>query len=226
MNLERLFPEGDRERIRATVDAAERHTSGEIVPYVVERSDHYEEAEWRCGAVLAAVAILGVVIAHNLTTVWLPVDLLWAGTAAAGGFFVGICLVRLLPPVLRFFAGGHTLDHRVAQRGAQAFLAEEVFATRDRTGILIFVSMLEHRVLVVGDTGINARVGQEAWAGVVNSALKGIRRGAPTDGLVDAIGECGKLLAGSGVAVKPDDRNELRDELRIGASRRRRTSRK
>jgi putative membrane protein len=96
----------------------------------------------------------------------------------------------------------------------EAFVAEEVFNTKDRTGILIFLSLLEHQVLVIGDSGINAKVQQAEWDSVVHTIVEGMKAHKPADGLIAAIRQCGELLHREGVAIKPDDKNELSDKLR------------
>ena len=104
---------------------------------------------------------------------------------------------------------------RVHQRATQAFISEEVFATRDRTGILIFLSLHERRVLVLGDSGINKKVKPSDWDGIVNMIVSGIREGKTTEGMISAIRECGKLLEQHGVQRRPDDTDELSDDLRV-----------
>jgi putative membrane protein len=106
------------------------------------------------------------------------------------------------------------VERRVAQRAAEAFLAEEVFDTRDRTGILLFLSLLEHKVLVLGDAGINAKVQQSEWEEVVKLIVDGMRSGKPADGLIEAIQKCGALLKREGVVIKPDDKDELSNQMR------------
>ena len=39
-----MFPQAEQEKIAAAVREAEKVTSGEIVPFVVGQSDHYETA--------------------------------------------------------------------------------------------------------------------------------------------------------------------------------------
>ena len=80
--------------------------------------------------------------------------------------------------------------------------------TRERTGILIFVSLLEHRVVVLADRGIHARVAEGTWDGVVARIVTGIRAGRAEEGLADGIRACGEILAGR-LPGRPDDRNEL-----------------
>jgi putative membrane protein len=107
------------------------------------------------------------------------------------------------------------MNHRVSQRAAEAFIAEEVFQTRDRTGILLFFSLLEHRVLVVGDSGINAKVEKQDWDDVVTTVIEGMKAGTPAEGLIKAIGMCGELLQRQGVRRRADDSDELSDGLRM-----------
>lgn len=210
--------EADQERIRKAIAAAEARTSGEIVPYLVAQSGRYDVAVWR-GASFAAVGALALVMLIFqvydgwglgwLHTSWGPALLaVLAGTlgALAGAY---------LRPVTRLLAGADLMATAVHQRAMQAFVEEEVFNTRDRTGILLFISLLEHRIEVVGDTGINQAVSEEAWVEVVDTIRDGIRGGRFVDGLVEAIDQCGRLLEKRGVALRSDDVNELPDALRI-----------
>jgi putative membrane protein len=215
LTVAKLFPDADRERIRRAVDAAESKTAGEIVPYVVQQCDDYEIAEWRGGALLGVFAggiFLGI---HRLTDVWLPIDVVGVITITIASFLIGMLAVKYIHPLKRLLVGRSLMAHRVAQRAAEAFVSEEVFRTRDRTGILLFLSMFEHQVLVLGDAGINARVKKTDWEDIVHIVVQGIREKRPTDGLVDAIGRCGELLQRQGVAVKSDDKDELGDSLRM-----------
>jgi len=211
----REFPQADQEKIAAAVREAEQLTSGEIVPYVVGQSDHYESAEWRGFFIFWCLAFLAMSLLPRLTGAWMRFDALTvaAVTLVAGG--AGMLLVRLAPPCRRLFAGKHLMARRVEQRAAEAFIGEEVFATPKRTGILIFLSLLERRVLVIGDAGINSRVGPGAWDGITREVVAAIRAGAPADGLAHAIRSCGALLAGHGVGREASDRDVLPDNLRI-----------
>ena len=213
-SVARWFSKSDFDRIAAAVHDAESRTSGEIVPYVVDHSDHYEDAEWRAAILFAFLVFVLTVALRRLMDSWAPLDAVTLAlvTIAAGG--VGLLLVRLLPSAKRLFAGKAQLDRRVSQRAAEAFVAEEVFKTRERTGILLFVSILERRVLVLGDTGIHAKVAQSDWHDIVQRVVAGIRAKRPAEGLIEGIRQCGVLLEKHHVAIRRDDRNELPDTLR------------
>jgi putative membrane protein len=211
-----LFTAEDLARITAAVQAAEGKTSGEIVPYLVDRSDEYEESEWRLGSLLMLLVLVGASALHQFSNLWLPLDVAILVLASASALLTGIVLARFVPPVKRFFAGRALIDRRVNARAAEAFLAEEVFKTRERTGILIFVSVLEHKALVLGDSGINAAVDKSEWQDLVDSLTRSIGKGTPAAGLLEAIEKAGNLLAQAGVRRRKDDTDELPDNLRIG----------
>ena len=217
---QRYFNQADLERIAAAVREAEQHTSGEIVPYFVHRSDRYEEAVWRGGGLLSFLVLGGVTTARLFSDTWIGINSVETAllTIAAGG--VGAVLVSVIPALKRFFTGEDLIDHRVALRAADAFITEEVFKTRDRTGILIFLSLMEHKVLVVGDVGINAKVDRSEWEDIVARIVRGINEGHPADGLIDAISQCGVLLQKSGFKRRRDDTNELPNALRTEVPRR------
>lgn len=216
--MKNLFNENDLQRIREAVAAAEGRTSGEIVPYVAERSGQYDVAVWRGAALLAVLAMAAAVLAHYLYTGW---SLAWPftgwGTALITllGGIIGALLVWQIAALRRWLAGPSLLDRTVHQRAMEAFLEEEVFATRERTGILLFLSLFEQRIEVLGDSGINQLVTADDWADVVLLVRDGIRSGRVTEGLLEAIDLCGHLLERKGVELRADDTDELGNELRF-----------
>ena len=121
----RLFTSEDRMRILEAVRSAESRTSGEIVPYVVERSDHYEEAEWRGGFLCGILAFAVAALEGGLARAWDPVDLLEVCLLSVVSAAIGMLVVHWVPFVTRLLAGKHRMDFRVRQRAAEAFIAEE-----------------------------------------------------------------------------------------------------
>ncbi|HHP7237631.1 TPM domain-containing protein [Longibacter sp.] len=215
--MKTLIENLDREKIAAAVSDAENRTAGEIVPYVVPRSDRYEIAVWR-GA--SAVALLSVTVVLLIVQFYQGWGLGWLFTPWAVamvsllGGVGGAILGAYVGPIQRALAGSDVLDLTVHRAAMQAFVEEEVFSTRDRTGILLFVSLHEHRIEVLGDTGINAKVSEDEWIDVVHRIRTGIANRNLTAGLVDAIEMCGKMLERRGVDIRPDDENELPDSIR------------
>ncbi|MCB1174803.1 MAG: hypothetical protein KDK39_14630 [Leptospiraceae bacterium] len=209
------FSEQDQIQIKNAVAEAEKSTSGEIVPYYVERSDDYQEGIWR-GAILTTLLGIGLAATQsNYFGAWQSLGLFEILALIGLSMLVGVGL-SFIPFFRRLFAGSDLISRRTAARALEAFVSEEVFDTRDRTGILLFMSGYERRVHVIGDSGINSKVEQSDWDEVVSLIRQGMQSGTPAAGLVKAIQKCGQLLERKGVEIKADDTNELADGLRIG----------
>src|SRR5690606_883907 len=217
-NRQRMkFTEKELEQLEAAVAQAEARTSAEIVPVVVPSSDWYPVAIWRGAGGGVLLGLLLALIAFQFYGGW---GLAWLytgwGTAMLilGTGVVGALLGALVPPVKRLLAADR-MTLMVHLRAMQAFVEEEVFTTRERTGVLLFISLYEHRIEILADAEINRRVGTEDWADIVARIRDGIRAGELYEGLVDAFDMCGRLLEEKGMAIQPDDVNELGNETRV-----------
>jgi putative membrane protein len=207
MRAHELLAPGAFAAIEDAVRGAERTTSGEIVPMVVERSDSY--ADVRIGAAALLAIGLGAVVlavAPGLVHWLVPIEL---ALFAAGCWIFGWS--RLLGSV----TPNPLFSERVHHAAALAFHHAGVVETRDRTGILIFVSLLERRVQVLADRGIHERVPDGTWDGVVEKVVAGMAAGHADRGLVEGIRLCGEILARH-FPPRPDDKNELADGPRSG----------
>lgn len=216
MPARELFTEADRARIAAAVGAAESRSRGEIVTAIVPRSDDYDGAVWRGAAFGALLGPLLLALADLATGAWGDPPPWWMVLSAAGGCALGFLAVRSSARLTRWLAADDEIDLRVGRAAREAFLEHEVFATRDRSGVLIFLSLLERRVVVLGDSGIDAVVEPGEWSEVVDRIVRGIREGRAADALVAAVGRCGELLDRAGLERRSDDRDELDDRPRIG----------
>ncbi len=214
MESDRFFSEADREAIRAAVREAESRTSGEIVPYVVDRSDEYASAAWKGAALGALLAPLVAFAIYRSTSIWGIPLAYWIALPALLGGAVAYLVAAFLPPVRRWLTGEHVLEARVRGRAAAAFLEQEVFRTGNRTGILLFVSLFERRVVLLADSGIHQKVEEGQWESITRRLAGEIRRGRPGPALAEAIRACGEVLAQHHVEIQAGDRNELSDELR------------
>ena len=216
--MNKILSAEELESIKRAVSRAEQRTSGEIVPYFVDRSDRYDITVWR-GASLMAMIAIG--IAAIFSVVYQGWGLAWLYTGQGIAIltivsgFIGALMGAYVPPLKRLLAGRDLIERMVHHRATRAFVEEEVFNTRDRTGILLFVSLLEHRIEVLGDEGINRRVTPEDWIDVVGKIRDGIRTKKVANGLIDAIELCGQLLERRGVEIQPDDTDELSNEVRF-----------
>lgn len=215
--MDMLFSDEDRQRIAAAIKVAEAETSGELVPYIVPRCAPYEAVPWRAG-VLSALLMLAVLALARALPLGLPAPITSEGAVLLLVLFVGglgAFVAASVPGLVRRFAGADRMEAAVHQRALQAFVEEEVFATRDRTGVLLFVSLLERRIEVVADAGVYQAVDAAAWADVTARVRHGIEADALARGLIDGIEACGTLLREHGFHAPSDDPDELPSRLRV-----------
>src|SRR5262252_491692 len=208
------FTESERERITQAVRQAERGTTGEIVPMIVQASARYREAGYRTGLILAWVtlALLLTVEAYWLPWGWHAGNAGWLLLAVIVAYGIGQWL-GMVPTVVRLVTSRERMAHKVKLRAEQAFYWHGLHKTKGRTGILILVSLLERRVHVLADKGINSLVPAGTWDGLVSDILDGIRTGHAADALCAAIAKCGELLAQVSPAAPGNNTDELPDEL-------------
>lgn len=214
MSLSTLFTEADLDSIRAATTAAESRTGGEIVPYIVERVVELEPARWRGAALGSLVAALLAGLVHAVGGHWGGFGVAWITLPALAGAGLGY-LAAGFDAVARRLLPEDEIERAVGLRAEAAFLREEVFNTRDRTGILIFLALFEHKAVILGDEGINRAVPEGAWQALVDELVAGIRGGRAAESLCSTIVRCGEVLEAHRVALRPDDEDELADAPRL-----------
>lgn len=214
----------DRKRISAAVHEAERHTSGEIVTILARRSDDYRDVVIGWGA---AVIFLALATLASVPVAWVDwlrgVVLGWQAhlghhevvLAIIGWLllkFAGTVLIVAIWPVRMFMTPPALKARRVRARALDYFRVGAEKRTRGHTAVLIYVSLAEHRVEVVADRHIHARVAPEHWGEMASVLVRAMREGRPADGLVQAVGMAGTLLAQHFPSVDGNP-NELPDRL-------------
>jgi putative membrane protein len=190
--------------IRAAVSKAESHTSGEIVPLLMAQSDDYREAAAQAAAIIAAALSLALALIIHDTSVWffLPTAFVL--------YFPTLAAVRRLPLLKLAFTPATRVSEVVRLQAMRVFYEKGLHRTRDGNGILIFISLLERKVWILGDRGINAVIPPERWVALASALSSGIRRGQMTEALVDVITEMGGVLR-QHFPSRRDDVNELPD---------------
>ena len=226
-----MLTESDRARIEAAVKAAEAGTTGEIYCVVAPESSDYREVPiaWGAIAALAAPAVLLAAGIHvtapdDLGGGWSAAQMSSAAEAAARAALSGAILLQCvlfllvaifvaIPPIRRFLTPRGLKRERVRRRAQEQFLAKNLQATRERTGVLIYVSASEHMAELIADDGIAAKVADGAWEGAMQRLMEGFRAGRPAEGFEDAISLCGTILAEHFPPRAGDNPNELSDSV-------------
>ena len=215
MSIQSRFTPQDLERIKAAVHKAEDKISGEIVPVFVERSGHYSIATYRGFLAMAGLAFFAIIVFDRYIpslAIYDPLLIFFMVTLVG---LIGALATSYIDPIKRLLLSQQLMDQATRKRAENAFLEEEVFNTRHRTGIMIFISFFEHEVIVMADRGISKVVDQKEWDTMVRGITGNIRMGKVADGIEAAILRSGEILLEKGFLKTVDDVNELRDDLRM-----------
>jgi putative membrane protein len=214
MRINDLFSEDDLRSIREATTAAESRTGGEIVPYIVERVLDHDEARWRGAALGALGAALVAGLVNTLGGFWGGYGVWWITLPAVVGSGLGYVLAGV-DAVGRRLIPDDQLERSARLRAESAFLGEEIFNTRDRTGILVFLALFEHQAVILADEGIHRRVPKDEWLHLVDDLVAGIKAGRAPEALCEIVTRCGDVLERYEVELRPDDEDELSDAPRI-----------
>ena len=184
--MERFSPE-ERANIEDAITRAERKTSGEIIVVVASASAGYFAYAIMWAALIALLVPWPLIYLTN----W-PVEHIYL--AQLGVFVLGAALTQW--EALRLAIVPQTIKRaRAHQKAVEQFLAQNLYTTKGRTGVLIYVSFAERHAEVIADSGIYRKVPQETWKRVVDTFTTHLGGGARVEGFVTAIDACGKLLA-------------------------------
>jgi len=216
--------EADHARVSAAIAAAEGSSAGEIVAVVTETSDFYHDValHW---SVLVLIAVLAWAAAC-------PSCLRWLWDLAVGGwhtepslrqlltflmilavakFTIALMILRYMPLRLAL-TPGNTKTRRVRRRALTVFKAAAERRTSGRTGILIYLSMGEHRAEIIGDEAITSVTTAETWGEAMADLIAHVKQGRVADGMVAAIADIGAVLA-EHFPRSATDKNEIPDKL-------------
>jgi putative membrane protein len=192
--------------VREAIAAAERRTSGEVTVVVLERSDEHPDARWL--AALSAMLLGSALLVARLP--WQRPELVLAAQLLLGA--AGWLLARALPDVQRLFTGEARASALAHEQALLEFQRAGLQRTAGRTGVLLFASLFEHRVVVLADAAIAAQVDPACWTAATQAVLDGAARGDLAAGLCAGVRACGEVLA-ERFPRAADDTNELPDHL-------------
>ena len=201
-----FFSAAEKESIRLAVATAKLRTSGEIAILVLPESERYREAE-RLGALLVSglLAVIAAVVLRHVT-IWTYVPLVCLL------FFPTLFLFRRFPRLKLSFVGARRQAEAVHERALAAFFQQGLHRTREETGILVFISLLERKVWILGDRGIDARIPPGHWRHLAGELATGIKSGLACQTLCRVIDGCGSELARH-FPRRSDDLDEPADEI-------------
>jgi uncharacterized membrane protein len=213
MKASKYLSEEQLSKIERAVRLAESDISGEIVPVFVKKCSEYDLVKYRVGVIASLLVFLALIIYDRLVSPLSIIDPLWYfAVVVASGLMVVV--LSYIPPIGRLMAGKALLNNTATRKADSIFLQEEVFGTRRRRGVMIFIAFFERCVIIRADKGINAVVPAQVWDQLESKLVNEINNGRLFEGITGAIAECGKLMEEYGFNISADDTDELPNTLR------------
>lgn len=232
---DKFFSESDKVAVDAAIREVESKSSGEVVVMVVDSSDRYADVDSIIAVIAGALisiypAEIIFLKSQHFITKYFPL-FNWSAsipetTRFAAGLlaFMVMCVAVFFPmryvlsrfPVVkRLFLTDRRMDWEVRERAIRAFYQHGLHQTRDETGVMFLISLLERKVYVLADKGIYAKISQSDLDGFSSSVASGIAHKRTAEALAEAIRALGADLA-KHFPRKADDTNELPNEIITG----------
>ncbi len=214
----------DHRVVSDAVAEAELTTSGEIVTVLADRSDNYTDVVlvWSAALAFTAMSLFALLpqpfmdlwdgLIGGWTHEWTTGELA-SMTIALGLIAFLLAWVLLSWNPLRFaLVPGPLKTSRVHETAITHFKVGAERRTHGRTGVLLYLSMREHRAEIVADEPIAAKVPAEVWGEAMADMLGEIKQGRIAEGLAVSVRDVGKVLSEHFPRAE-DDENELPDRL-------------
>ena len=198
--------EADIDLVTRAVTDAEARSDAEIATIVSERSDNYNDVPliWAALAALLALSVYAafpdfyIALLDHLTGGWhhwTMRELLTAMVFAVTIKFLATRYIIAWRPLRMAFTPAKTKTRRVRNRALALFKASTERRTKSRTGVLIYLSLAEHRAEIVADEAIVAKVAPEQWGAAMAAMIDHLKAGRPGEGMAAAVTAIGEVLA-------------------------------
>ncbi len=213
----------DHQQVTAAVTAAEARTDGEIVTVVARQSDRYHDValHWAVLAMLLALALLAawpqaaVGIYAALVDPWSPPGhgaLFTMALVLLALVFLAVRVATIWQPLRMALTPPATKTRRVRRRALELFRTAAEKRTAAATGVLLYLSLAEHRAELIADESIHSKVAAELWGEAMADLIEEVKAGRPGAGMARAVERIGAVLA-EHFPRSLADTNELPDRL-------------
>jgi putative membrane protein len=209
--MKQTLSDHDRNRLDGLIVDVEKRTNTQIVLAVIQRSDSYAELPWKAFALGASIAGLLIFVLDLLSYGWYPrvtVLIAVAGTLAGGAVFA--LLTVLIPGFAKRFLSSFRAEVEVRQYAESLFLSKELFATSNRTGILVLVSLFERKIVILPDKGLSDQLTNDAMQSIITAMTQLLKRNEISRAFESGLEQLSHTLETS---VQGKGENELSDEI-------------
>ena len=207
-----MLSDNDRELLNKRIAEAEELTKAQIVLATINRCDNYAEVPWKAFAIGVSIAAFIVFLADLFILRWVTDSLVLINVATILSTGAVLSLLTIfLPPFASLFVSKSRRETETIQYAESLFLNRELFVTDGRRGILLLVSRFEKQVVILPDTGVRQRLGNDIMKGIIAKITPYLRKNEVKNGLETGLKEIIKALRPP--LSEGYDKKELSDEI-------------
>ena len=186
--------------LEQAIAGLEAQTGVQLVTAVIGKADSYVELPWKAFALGASAAGLVLVIADALWPRWTGASEALISAVSILGIGAASALLAIVAPAYaRLFLRATRRDLEVRHYAQAFFLRRELFATKERNGILLLVSLFERKVEILPDVALHARFDSGDWRAVIDAMTPLLRERRCFDALQQGVARMQAVLVAKGV---------------------------
>jgi len=202
------FNEDFKTELYQVIENIEDASQVEVVTIIKGNSGNYTDISFFLGVFLMFWAYTFFMFAPTIFDVYLIYFL----TIAA--FFIGFILVEFIKPIKRILSGRKRLNKNVDIYSRAIFQKGGLRHTKDKVGILIYVSLFENKINIIADKGVENIVPDAEFESIKSSFQKVFKASNFQGAFIETLRNCKKIFS-KYLPKKEDDINELPDKLNI-----------
>lgn len=211
--MKSIFSEQESAALRKLNAETEKRTNTQVVLSIVQKSDNYPEIPWKAFASGTSLAgVLLIILQFTLSSIFSQTGALLIVTfiLSMGALFA--LLTVFIPAFAKFFLCQTRAESEVYQYAESLFLKYELFATKNRNGVLLLVSLFERKVIVLPDKEMANLIDKKAMHDVIAVMKPFLKKGKPFDAFKAGMEKLSSILKAA-PGIKAGGENELPDEI-------------
>ena len=213
--MRHFLSEDEKRELDRLIREAEGRVKAQIVLAVIRRCDNYPEIPWKVFALSASIAGLLVFLYNLFFPGWITNAMILISISAIlaiGAFFA--LLSVLIPGFARLFLNHHRAETETRQYAESIFFEHELFATGERSAILLMVSMFERQVILLPDKGTGSRLTIEVMNEIIAPMYRPLKQREVKLAMETGLEQLTRALeaSASGRTVKDVLSNEIIEE--------------
>lgn len=207
--------ESDLQKVYHSIQLAEQKSFAEFVPMIVRRSSSIGHVQPLIFWILMTISMSAVSVEHLLWENQSISMQLICFVAMLVGIVVTSHFLAKIPWVQRTLTNPHDRSAHVAHRAAIEFYDCSLNEVRDKSGVLIMISLMEREAVVLVDARLKEKFPPELWVEVCQNLIESIRSDGLAEGISQAIERCGSICEKVFPLTDQENKNEIPDRLVI-----------